>query len=296
VHGFFIGGIMNYSFKDLHVITTLSFILLMIFIIFATDNPLILLSVFIFCITVFYVTGNKAKLKRGAIYFFPFAIVSIIINFIFANNGSIILITVFNRSFTLEALIYALVFSFKLLLILYVFSIIEIIVDNDSAVSYFSSKLPKATLLLMVSFKLFPTLKRRIASLKEVYSLRGVNYDKKTLREQINSYSPILAILLETSMEGAFDIGEAAYVRGFLSGKRTVYERQKLGKKDFILIIHILILLGIFVLVKVKNLDSFDIYGNFSFEVILNYGILLVIFIITAFILTFSLNWNNKEI
>ncbi|WP_139905291.1 energy-coupling factor transporter transmembrane component T [Clostridium thermarum] len=285
----------NYS-KDIHVLTALCFILLMIFIIFATDNPLILLSVFIFCVGIFYETANRTKFKAGLKYFLPFALVSIIINFVFNSNGSIVLFNINNRSFTLEALIYALVFSFKLLLILHVFSIIEIIVDNDAAVSYFSSKLPKATLLLMVSFKLFPTMKKRTASLKEVYSLRGVNYDKKSLKEQIKSYNPILAILLESSMEGAFDIGEAAYVRGFLSGKRTVYERQRFGKKDFILSFHILMLIVTFTIVKLKGVDNFDIYNNFSFGEIINFGVFIICFIVTAFIFTFSLNWNSKEI
>ena len=92
---------------------------------------------------------------------------------------------------------------------------IDLLLDNDGAVSYFSRIMPKSTLLLTISFKLFPALKRRITSLREVYSLRGVDFDNKSFEGKSRSYTPILANLLGTSLEEAFDIGEAAYVRGF---------------------------------------------------------------------------------
>lgn len=289
------GGIMLYSFKDMHVVTALLLIILMTLIVFSTDNPLILFSVFIFCFAIFFMTGSIEKLKKGLVYFIPFAAVSILINFAFVDKGSIILFVVFEKNFTLEALIYALIFSSKLLLIIYIFSMIELLLNNDGAVSYFSSIMPKSTLLLTISFKLFPNLKRRITSLREVYSLRGVDFDNKSVKERAKSYTPILANLLGTSMEEAFDIGEAAYVRGFLSGKRSVYQRQKAGKKDIILCFHMLVILLVLVLLKFKALDTFDIYDNFRWQELLNNGVLLMSIAILALILSFYLNWRNKE-
>ncbi|HCW03851.1 MAG TPA: energy-coupling factor transporter transmembrane protein EcfT, partial [Clostridium sp.] len=107
------------------------------------------------------------KLKKGLVYFIPFALVTIIINFFFVDKGSKILFTILGKNFTLEALIYAVIFSSKLLLIIYIFSMIDLLLDNDGAVSYFSRIMPKSTLLLTISFKLFPALKRRITSLRE---------------------------------------------------------------------------------------------------------------------------------
>lgn len=286
---------MFYTFKDIHVVTALLLIGLMTFIIFSTDNPLILFSVFIFCVAIFLITGCKEKLKKGLVYFIPFALVTIIINFFFVDKGSKILFTILGKNFTLEALIYAVIFSSKLLLIIYIFSMIDLLLDNDGAVSYFSRIMPKSTLLLTISFKLFPALKRRITSLREVYSLRGVDFDNNSLKERARSYTPILANLLGTSLEEAFDIGEAAYVRGFLSGKRSVYQRQKLTKKDISLCLHMLVILLILVFLKLKALDSFDIYYNFRWQELLNYGVLLMSVGILTLILSFYLNWRNKE-
>jgi len=286
---------MFYNFKDIHVVTALLLIILMTFLVFSTDNPLILFSVFLFSLAIFFMTGSIEKLRKGLVYFIPFAVISIIINFLFANQGSIILFIAFDKNFTLEALIYALIYSSKLLLIIYNFSMIELLLNNDGAVSYFSSIIPKSTLLLTISFKLFPSLKRKITSLREVYSLRGVDFDGKSVKERVKSYTPILANLLGTSMEEAFDIGEAAYVRGFLFGERSVYQRQKIGRKDISLGLNMLIILSMLIFLKLKALDRFDIYYNFRWQELFNYGVLSMSISILALILNFYLNWRSKE-
>ena len=287
---------MEHNFRKMHVISALTFVIMQIFLIFSTENPFILSGVLIFCTAFFLMTENEEKLRKGAVYFFPFAIVTTIINLIFSNGGDIVMFIIFSKRFTVESLIYALIFALKLLLIIYMFSVIEVILDNDGAVSYFAALLPKSTLMLMVSFKLFPSLKRRLSSLKEVYSFRGIDFDKKGIKEQIKSYSPILAVLLESSMEGAFDIGEAAYVRGFLSGKRTVYQRQRFEKRDIILLSHMLLGASVFTFTKANNLDSFNIYSSFSVNTLFNPYVFLTFFTEIAFILNFYFNCKKEEI
>lgn len=69
--------------------------------------------------------------------------------------------------------------SLKFLAVIYLFIILELMVDSDRAVSYFSSIMPKSTLMLMISFKLIPSMKDRFRNLKEIYEVRGVMFDKK---------------------------------------------------------------------------------------------------------------------
>jgi energy-coupling factor transport system permease protein len=216
--------------------------------------------------------------KKGLIYFIPFSIFNIGLNFLFVNRGKIILFYAFKRNFTLEALIYAIISSSKLLIIIYIFFILNIMIDSDKAVSYFSCKMPKSTLMLLISLKLFPTMKNRFGELKEIYSIRGVNFNGKTLKEKVKSYIPILSVLLETSLEGAFDIGEAAYIKGFLSGKRSIYERENLQKKDYILIISSFFYCILYFFEKIRGKVSFDIYTKVDVASFLNLsvGILFV--------------------
>lgn len=222
--------------KGFHLISILCLVVMFMIITFSISKVMMIFSILFFCIVTFINTNNVEKIKKGIVYFIPFALITTIINLLFVTEGRTVLFHIFNHRITLESLTYAIILSLKLLIIIYLFSILDILIDSDQAVSYFSTKFPKVTLMFLMTFKLFPTMKYRIQTIKEVYIVRGVNFEGKSLKDKIKSYVPILSILLETSMDGAFDIGEAAYVRGFLSGKRTIYEKIPFHIYDYIII------------------------------------------------------------
>lgn len=273
-----LGGKMNNKYRNYHILSTLALNIVMLISIFSTDNPIILSGILVVSVIIFASSKNMMKFKKGIIYFIPFSVATIFINLIFTGEGSTILFYILGKRFTLEAFIYAFVLSFKLLLVIYIFMILDIMIDSDRAVSYFSAFMPKSILTLMISLKLLPTMSERLKNLREVYSLRGVSFEGKKLKDKIRGYIPIMSILLENSLEGAFDIGEAAYIRGFLSGRRTVYDKQKVKRKDFLLIISIMIFLFTFLYVKFLGLDSFDIYIGISQYKLINTGNTVVFF------------------
>lgn len=268
--------------KDIHVLTAILANLLVIIILFSTDNPIIVLSLFFFCIIIFSFTGNLMKLKKGFIYFIPFSIMTIIVNMIFVQQGNTVLFTIFSRNFTLESLIYALILSLKLLIIMYIFMCFSIMIDSDKALSYFSSIIPKCTLTLMIALKLFPSMKERIKTLKDIYIIRGVDFQSKTLKEKIKAYIPIFSILLEDSLEESFDIGESAFVRGFLSGKRSVYERDKFKIKDYFLIFLCSVILVLSMYFLIKGYMKFNIYVLQDLKMALNIASLIISFLILS--------------
>lgn len=266
---------------------------ILLFVLFSADNPLMILEILVFCIAFFLFSDNGDKAKKGLMYFLPYSILTVFINLIFVREGKIILLEVFGRNLTLEALIYALIFSVKLLGVIYIFMLAELMIDSDRAVSYFSAHMPKSTLMLMIAFKLFPTMRTRLVSLKEIYAIRGVNYNGKGLKQKISAHIPIISILLETSMEGAFDIGEAAYIRGFLSGKRTIYDKQSLKLRDYIIIVGFSVFFIIYILSKLLKYDNFDLYAGLSTGSIINAFIAVNILMLMILII-FTVYFNKK--
>lgn len=275
---------MNRNYKSFHILTPIVLNLILFIITMASNSPWILFGVFGMIVTVIVTSGNFKDLKNGIIFFIPFMMVTVFINMVFSWEGKIILFYLFGKKFTLEALIYALILSFKLLIVVYLFRMLSIMVDSDRAVSYFSKKLPKSTLTLMIGFKLFPNMKTRLDNLREIYSIRGVSFEEKSLRGKIKGYVPIMSILLESSLEGAFDIGEAAYVRGFLSGKRSVYDNQRLSNKDCGVIFTSLLMLFVLIPVKLLEQQSYDSYLRLG-EVNLAIVALIILNLILAVIL-----------
>lgn len=268
--------------KNIHVLTITIMCLALIILLFSYDNPIILLTVTLLFFAVFYKYKSVKKIAQGLIYFIPFMFITVIINMIFVWNGRTILFYILHKPFTLEALIYAIILSYKLLLIIYLFMIINLLVDSDTAVSYFSNKMPKSTLTFMIAMKLFPAMKEKIHNLKLIYTVRGVNFNDDKTTNLIKSYMPILSVLLENTLEGAFDIGEAAYVRGFLSSKRSIYEKQTLKKRDIIIILINVLLILLIIFCKFKSLYNIDIYqGLRSLSLINKFSIIATVLIIS---------------
>lgn len=283
------------NFKEYHVLTSSLIFISLLIILFSNDNPSVLASIYIFILSIIISCSAKEKFKTGFIYFIPAAILIIAINMFFVGTGNTVLFYFLGSRVTLESIIYGIIMAFKLLGTIYLFMILEIMIDSDRAVSYFSSIMPKSTLMLMVSFKLIPGMKKRFDSLKEIYEIRGVVFDKKKSKEKVASFVPVLSILLEDSMEESFTIGETAYVRGFLSGKRSVYERQKFHEKDIEAAAMSILLMIFYCIAQFKGWIEFNIYDGVSFVNFINTGTIGIGILISVMTLIVILNSKEKE-
>ena len=283
------------DFTSFHVLTPIIMFLIMLIITFSTDNPVIIFTELFIAVVMLLCSGNVKKLKNGFIYFIPFAMFIVAFNMFFSHKGSIVLFIILSRKFTLESMIYAVILAFKLLAVFYLFMLLDIMIDSDRAVSYFSSKIPKSTLTLMIGLKLIPEMKERFKNLMDIYSIRGLAFNKKKAREKTKSYVPILSILLEDSLEGSFDIGEAAYVRGFLSTKRSVYDRQRLNYKDYTMMTVSFSLLIVFIISQYIGFTGFNIYEGIGYVHLINYGVCAVITIMILILVFIILLSEEKQ-
>lgn len=277
---------MGKNFGDFHVLSITILCLVMFILPFLTDNPIILSGILIIILGVYAARGEYKKLVSSLKLFIPFFLITFLINMLFAQEGMTVLLKVWGKSFTVEAAVNSLLLSFKLLLVVFVFSAAGMMVDSDKAAAYFSSMAPKSTLMIMVGIKLIPNMKKRFKNLVEIYTIRGVDYQGKGLKEKIKSYIPVLSILLEDSLEGAFDIGEAVYTRGFLSGGRSVYDRQRWKVRDGILTLCCAIVACAFVFYRISGFDRFNPYISLSIGSFINSGAVIIFISLMAVALT----------
>ncbi len=283
---------------DFHVLSAVTINIAFMIIAFLNDNPSIILSALVWSLSLLWVYGEKQKIKKGFIYFIPIAMVTAIINIIFVNSGSHQLFTIFNKQVTLESIVYSIIMCLKILIIIYVFMGFSSMLDSDKAVSYFSSKMPKSTLTMLITFKLIPNMKNRVKDLEDIYSLRGVDYQSKGLKSKIKSRIPVLSILLEDSLESSFHIAEAAYVKGFLSGKRSIYDEQKLKIKDVFIIIYSIGIIVLFSIFKNKGFMNFEIYDSLNLKYIFSNQSMIIcglMLFITLFICLYIIFTNFRK-
>lgn len=270
---------------NFHTLTVIIINLVLMIITFSTDNPLIIVSLLVCSMIALIIYKDAKRLSLGLKIFFPLAIITTIINIMFVNAGSRIILTVLGKQITVETIIYAVFMSVKILVIVYLFYVLGNMLDSDKALSYFSKKSPKVTLIILLSLKLVPNMTKRVNTLKEVYLTRGVNLEATSKKDRIKANIPVLSVLLEDSLEGAFDIGESAYVRGFLSGKRSEYEKSKLKFKDFLVSAYFLVLLLLHILFTLRNKITYDVYDGSELLIFINrYSIFQSILIIITLV------------
>lgn len=286
---------MIVNYKKMNVLNSIILCVILIIISFSTDNPLVLFGVFLLCIVIHITSGNREKVKKATYHFIPFAIATIVINMLFVSEGRTPLFYILGKRFTLESLIYATILSLKLLQVIYIFMLLDVTVDSDRAVSYFSSKLPKATLMMMIGIKFFPDMKEKLLNLKYIYAVRGVDFESKKIKDRIKSYIPILSILLQSSLEGGFDIGEAVYVKGFLSHKRSIYDRQVYKKNDYIFLVEIVIFIVTYSVFRAKGKLNFDVYSDMILSNIINKEVLILNILTCIIIFTMMILFKNEK-
>lgn len=245
-----------------HVLSIIIINIFMMIISFSTDNLLIVSITLLWSLLLLINYKDYKSIKTGFIIMLPIAIFTALINIFIVNAGNTVILTIGSKQITLEIIIYVVVMSIKLLTILYLFYLLGDMLDTDKALSYLSKKSPKLTLMLLLCLKLMPNMKKRLISLKEVYMVRGIDFNSKSKKEALKANVPVLSILLEDSLEKSFDIAESAYVRGFFSGKRTEYERQEFKVKDYLIIAYFIMLLVIHIIFTILKLNYYDIYGS----------------------------------
>lgn len=272
---------------NFHVLAAITLNVILMGMAFLTDNPLVILSILIYTVLCGWAYDSLKSMTKGLKYLVPIILITALINVTFVSSGSHVLFKVFQKTFTLEAFIYAVILCFKLVTVVWIFKALELMVDSDRALCFFSSKIPKVTLTMVIALKLIPNMKHRITTLRDIYAIRGIEYENGTIKEKIKHTMPMMSVLLDSSLEGAFDIGEATYVRGFLSGKRTNYSKDKFSRIDLELIILSFIALIIFSYGIGKGTLKFDVYSSLGFYFINNTSIIvaILVIVITAFII-----------
>ncbi len=238
------------------------------------NNPIYMITIFLNLLIIsLFATSTKKCFKfvkyMGVIAFFIF-----ILNILLNNNGSTIIFTIYTGIpfftyilITLETLLYSIITIFQLFLIMYMFALMNIIINPDDLMKCFIKlKMPYVmTLLMTLSLRFFPLLTKDLEEISDVQRSRGFELDKGNWITRINNKMVLLLPLLTNSLERSIQVSEALESRAFGISKKNVFFNEISFKKIdyFIIIINIFILFWMIVSAVMK-FGLFDIYPTIS--------------------------------
>jgi energy-coupling factor transport system permease protein len=199
------------------------------------DSPLFLLAVFLSTLPLV----KAARVWQEWLPFIRLALylsaAVILINALVSSQGTH---TLFEAPFhlplvgapviTLEAVIYGVTMSIRLLSIISAFAILTLTVNpDDMMLAMIKMKLPyKSVLVATLSTRFVPTLLDDIERITDVQRSRGLELDKGRLVQRIRGRTSIVTALLSNSLDRAVRVAEAMESRAFGSGRNRTFYRD----------------------------------------------------------------------
>jgi len=232
----------NLFLQSLHPFTVMVYSGVLVFLALACSHPVLLLALYLVLLVNVKLVDGFAAYKNFAPFFVIVVVMIILINPLFSRLGGTILFSlpelpVTGRiSFTLEAVLYGLNMGLRLLVVVTAFFLYNQAVNPDRAFALFARLAPGTAMLAALTTRLIPHLANQFKSVKEVQQTRGVAFDRPGLISKINSYYPLLKVIMLTALENALNIAEAIQSRAYGSGHRSYYSRERVQVRDVLVL------------------------------------------------------------
>ncbi|WLR51914.1 energy-coupling factor transporter transmembrane component T [Bacillus tianshenii] len=177
------------------------------------------------------------KLKQFFVAYLLMGLFVLIVNPLLTHRGSHILFYLFDQPITLEAVSYGVTMGLLLWTILICFLSFNFVITANKFLYLFSSILPKTSLLLMMSFRFVPLLKRRLEQISTVQQTRGIDLRVGSLRKRAQDGMQLMHILLTWSLDEAIQTADSMKARGYgVKTERTSYVSFQIEKRDKVLL------------------------------------------------------------
>lgn len=272
-------------FDKIHPILLFSYLVCVIFLGMLILHPIYLVvSVCCSFISLWLVQGNGA-FRRIALSL-PMIIIITLINPLFNTDGITILFMLFNRPFTLEALLYGFILAMLCVTVINWFGVYEKIITTDKFIYLFGRIFPSVSLLFSMVMRFIPLYKRRFTTLMESgkYIGKGIAQEQSKTDNLLNSLT-LLSAMLSISLENAVITSDSMKSRGYGLKGKTSYSIYKWKHSDtallciflfslFISIIFILLKTSVVEIIPIIKLPPFNIQFYCG---ILSYTILLLL-------------------
>lgn len=259
------------------------------------NNPIYIALLIIWVLILSHLDGCIKEVLGITKYLLVAALFIIIANPLINHNGSTLILYV--RSIrlyvTLEALVYGAVMALRLYGITLVLGLSNMILHPDRTFGFFSRFMGKSALLMSMTIRLFPLILNSCRSIIDAERMRGSSVNEKRFLKRIRNQANVITILFMGCLEDAGDMAESMYSRGYGSGKRSTYFKEKLFGVDIAFIILFFIELVLFIILQAEGYNAMGYYPKLDNPI----GQLSVIGIVSSAIcgIPAVVNWGWKH-
>ena len=184
----------------------------------------------------YYLFLRGRKGLKQILLMMPLFLAVILLNPLVNRGGATVLFLLFGKPYTLEALIYGAVLSGMFLTMILWFSCYSAVMTGDKFTSLFGNLLPSLSLLLVMIFRMVPSLIRKGKQITGARQSIGKEMNGKTEAMRV------LGCLTTWALEGSIVTADSMRSRGYGSAKRTSFMIYRMSLRDWGLLAAILVL------------------------------------------------------
>ena len=184
----------------------------------------------------YYLLLRGSKGLKQILLMMPLFLAVILLNPFVNRDGATILFQVFGIPYTLEALIYGAVLSGMFLTMILWFSCYSAVMTGDKFTSLFGNLLPSLSLLLVMIFRMVPSL------IRKGKQITGARQSIGKEMSGTNEAMTVLGCLTTWALEGSIVTADSMRSRGYSTAKRTSFMIYRISSRDLGLLAAILVL------------------------------------------------------
>ena len=222
---------MKVGFSSLHPWSCFLFFASQFCVLTASDHPAMLALAFLLALACDLRFRGREALKTLFAFYLPLALFCAAFNSIFSHYGVTPLFTLpGGNSYTLESLLYGLVFGVKLIVALMWLDSFNVIITPEKFIFLFGRLSPRTALVVSMSLRFIPLFRQQSREISEAHYAAGA--ESKRFRLRLRHAVHNASILITWILERGIDTADSMAARGYGSGKRSRYSPYRFRADD----------------------------------------------------------------
>ena len=234
---------MREAVKRMHPLIILVYYLFVLLISMVSIHPVIVGLSFVMAQVLLFLIKERKDVLRSMAFYLLIILVIAATNPLFSHNGETVLFYVGTGKYTLEAVTYGIVAGVMITSVMSWCESLGILMTTDGFLYLFGKRFGKLALLISMSVRYIPRLKRQFRNVHSIGKTLEISGDTSWIA-RVNQSGSELNALLSWSFENMIETADSMLARGYGDEKRTSYAAFPWKKRDTLSLLLIVFLGG----------------------------------------------------
>lgn len=251
---------MGNRFNRYHPLITFFYYAGAIVLLFLMLHPIFLAVGFLCILVINFMHDRLQGIRRWFLLIIISVFFMMFLNPLFNERGRHILFEINHHRFTLEAVTYGGMNGLSLIGVIILFISYNIVMTPNKLLFLFSRFLPQFSVLLMLTLRFIPLMRRRIEEISYIQRSKGISVKAGKWKTKWKTAMLYVQVLLTFSLEEAIQTADSMKARGYGQGARTSYEYFRFKRSDTSAILYLAILFALVVTGRIYGYGYLTVY------------------------------------